>query len=255
MTARLLTITLAIFLSGLPTALGSEGAGPSLEPGSRPHQSVFDPSGYLDPLLAKAISEPLEEHLKKDGVDVIVVVLPDLGDLPPEQVARSFAAAWCNSPLHGVVLHVPGSEGSPWIFPGGKLVGYLDPAQVQKAVDDARRRARSESTDPERVKAAAAETADMLRYWMANALNRTDMIHFEKARMRQELETKSQQWKIITTVGAAAVIPLIAGAWMSVIFLRRQAPGYFKSPHYQPRLGAPHAGGNRAVVDLGPPPR
>ncbi|MGL5020338.1 MAG: TPM domain-containing protein, partial [Luteolibacter sp.] len=223
--------------------------------GSRPPGSVFDPSGHLDSMLAKAISDPLEEHLKNEGVDVIVVVLPELGGSPPEQVARSFAAAWCASPLHGVVLHVPGNGGSPWIFPGGKLVGYLDPAQVRKAVDDAQRRARSEAREPDRVKAAATEAADLLRYWMANALNRTEMIHFEKARMRQELETKSQQWKIITTVAAAAVIPLIAGAWMLVIFLRRQGSGYFQTPHYQPRLGAPHAGGNRAVVDLGPPPR
>ncbi|MGL5018546.1 MAG: hypothetical protein ACRDBP_10450, partial [Luteolibacter sp.] len=78
MTARLLTITLSIFLCGLFSARASEGSGPPFQYGSRPPGSVFDPSGHLDSMLAKAISDPLEEHLKNEGVDVIVVVLPEL---------------------------------------------------------------------------------------------------------------------------------------------------------------------------------
>ncbi len=259
MIARLLLIILAVFLAGPLCAQGSAEFQPALRPafeyGPRPPQSVFDPSGYLDPGLVKAISDSLEAHFKKEGIDVVVVVLTDLGKAPPEHVARSFAAAWCVSPVHCVVLHVPGRVGSPWIIPDGKLVEHLNPAQVQQAVNDARRRAASEAKDPDKVNAAATEAADLLRFWLANALNRTEMIQFESARMRQELETKSRQWKIATMVAAASAIPLIAGVWMLVVLLRRRGPGYFPTPDYRPRLGAPHSGGNRAVVDLGPPPR
>lgn len=259
MIARLFPIILAVFLAGPLCAQGAAEFQPALRPafeyGPRPPQSVFDPSGYLDPGLVKAISDSLEAHFKKEGIDVVVVVLTDLGKAPPEHVARSFAAAWCVSPVHCVVLHVPGREGSPWIIPDGKLVEHLNPAQVQQAVNDARRRAASEAKDPDKVKAAATEAADLLRFWLANALNRTEMIQFESARMRQELETKSRQWKIATMVAAASAIPLIAGVWMLVVLLRRRGAGYFPTPDYRPRLGAPHSGGNRAVVDLGPPPR
>ncbi len=255
MIAKLIPIFLAGFLAGPLCAQRAAELRPAFEYGPRPPQSVFDPGGHLDPVLAKAISDPLEAHFKTEGIDVVVVVLPELGKAPPEHIARSFAAAWCISPLHCVVLHVPNHEDSPWIFPDGKLVDYLNPALVEKAVGDARRRAASEAKDPDKVKAAAAEAADLLRYWMANALNRTEMIQFEKARMRQELETKSQQWKIATMVTAASAIPLAAGAWMVFVLFRRQAPGYFPTPGHQSRLGAPHSGGNRAVVDLGPPPR
>jgi hypothetical protein len=259
MIARILPIMLAVFLAGPLYAQGSAEFHPALRPafeyGPRPPQSVFDPGGYLDPGLVKAISDPLEAHFKKEGIDVVVVVLADLGKAPPEHVARSFAAAWCVSPVHCVVLHVPGREGSPWIVPDGKLVGYLNPAHVEKAVGDARRRAASEAKEPDKVKAAAAEAADLLRYWMANALNRTEMLQFERARMREELETKSRQWKITTMVAAASAIPLIAGVWMLVVLLRRRGPGYFPAHDSRPRLGAPHSGGNRAVVDLGPLPR
>lgn len=255
MIAKLIPIVLTAFLAGPLCAQRSAELRPAFEYGPRPPQSVFDPGGHLDPELAKAISDPLEAHFKTEGIDVVVVVLPDLGKAPPEHIARSFAAAWCVSPLHCVVLHVPNHGDSPWIFPDGKLVDYLDPAHVEKAVGDARRRAAAEAKDADKVKAAAAEAADLLRYWMANALNRTELILFEKARMRQELETKSWQWKIAVMVAAASAIPLTAGAWLLFVILRRQVPGYFPTPDYRPRLGAPHSGGNRAVVDLGSSPR
>lgn len=258
MLARIFPIILASLPAGPLCARGSAEFNPALRPafehGPRPPQSVYDPSGYLDPELAKAISEPLQEHFKKEGIDVLVVVLPDVGQAPPEHVARAFASAWCASLAHCVVLHVPGREGSPWILPDGKMVAHLDPAQVQQAVNDARRRAASEAKDLDKVKAAATEAADLLRYWMASALNRTETIQLERARMRLELETKAQQWKIITLVAAASVIPMVAGAWLLIVILRRRGPGYFPTPAWQPRLGAPHSGGNRAVVDLGPLP-
>jgi hypothetical protein len=259
MLPRLIPIFLACFPAGPLCAQVSADLRPTPRPafeyGPRPPQSVFDPGGYLDPGLAKAISDPLETHFKKEGIDVVVVVLPDLGKAPPEHIARSFAAAWCVSPLHCVVLHVPDHEASPWIFPEGRLVDYLNPEHLGKSVGDARRRAASEAKDADKVKAAAAEAADLLRYWMANALNRTEMIRFEKARMRQELESRSRQWKIAAMVAAASAVPLIAGVWTLFIIFRRQGAAYFPRAELQPRLGAPHAGGNRAVVDLGPPPR
>lgn len=259
MAARLYPIILAACFVGPLSAQGAADFQPALRPafeyGPRPPQSVFDPDGYLDPGLAKEISDSLEAHLKKEGVDVVVVVLKDLGKAPPEHVARTFSSAWCTSPAHCVVLHVPGREDSPWIVPDGKLVAHLNPAQVQQAVGDARRRAASEAKDADKVKAAATEAADLLRYWMANALKRTEMILFESARMREELETQSRQWKIAAVVAAASVIPIFAGAWLLVGIFRRRGPGYFPIPEYRPRLGAPHSGGNRAVVDLGPPPK
>ncbi|MGL4398521.1 MAG: hypothetical protein ACRCXD_01520 [Luteolibacter sp.] len=255
MIARLISIFLTCVSAAPLCAQGSAGFSPALRPafeyGPRPPQSVFDPGGYLDPAFAKVISDPLEALFKKEGIDVVVVVLPDLGKAPPEHIAQSFGSAWCLPALHCVVMHVPGHEGSPWIFPDGKLVDHLDPAHVEKAVGDARRRAAAEAKDPDQVKAAAEEAADLLRYWMANALNRTEMIQFEKARMRQELETKSQQWKIATMVAAAGAIPLIAGVWVVFVILRRRGPGHFPTPDCR----APHAGESREVVDPEPPSR
>lgn len=258
MIAKLLQVILAILLAGHLAAQESAESDSALrqafEYGPRPSHPVYDPTGYLKPELAKAISDPLEVYFKKEGIDVIVVVLADPGKAPPEQVARLFASAWSTSPLRCVVLHVPGLEGSPWIVPDGELVEHLNPAQVQQAVGDARRRAASEAADPDKVKAAAAEATDLLRYWTANALNRAERIQAERARIRRELESNSRQAKISVLAVAALVIPVLAAISLLVVFLRRRGPGYFPTPAYRPRLGAPHSGGNRAVVDLGPPP-
>lgn len=257
MIAKLIPIILALVFAGPLSAQVADGfaAGPSrgFEYGPRPPLSVFDPNGFLMPELVEEISAPLAEYYKKEGIDVIVVVLADLGNAPPEHVARTFAAAWCTSPIHCVVLHVPGREGSPWIVPNGKLVEYLIPDQVQKAINNGQRRAASEAKDADKVKAAATEAADMLRYWMANAINRSEMIQSESTKMRAELETHSRQWKITAMVAVVAVILLIAGIAFLVASLRKRGPRYFPKPAATRRLGAPYSGGNHAVVELGSP--
>ena len=79
------------------------------------------------------------------------------------------------------------------------------------------------------------------------------MIQTESTRMRLELETKSRQWKIAAMIAAASLIPLIGGISLITMVLRRRGPRYFPNPVWQCRLGAPHAGGNHAVTDLGSP--
>lgn len=254
---KLVSILLALVfaVSSLAQGEGDFDSKPrkSFEYGPRPPLSVFDPKGFLEPAQVKAISDPLVSFYQKEGIDVIVVVLADLGNAPPEHVARSFASAWCKSPLHCVVLHVPGREDGPWIVPNGRLVDHLNPDQVQQAVNDGRRRAASEAKDPDKVRAAANEAADMLRYWMGNAINRSDMIRSESSRIRSELEVQSRRWKMGVMVTVAAVIPVIVGISLLIVFLRRRGPRYFPQSKTGRRLGAPHAGGNHAVVDLGPP--
>ncbi len=248
MIARHLTLAIALLI-----ALAAPVRAAEFEYGPRPPQSVFDPNGFLDPANLREISDPLATIYKTEGVDVIVVVLADLGDAPPEHVAGRFAEAWCTSPLHCVVLHVPGHAESPWIIPGGRLVGQLVPEQVAQAVDAASRRAASEPNPAAQVAAAAIEASDLLRYWMANAINRSEIIRTESTRMRAELQNKAARWRIVLLTAAVFAIPLVVGVSLLVVTLRNRGPGSFPKQPWKPRLGAPHAGGNHAVVHLGAP--
>jgi len=245
---------LAIVLSGLLSALGTAAQKvEDFEYGQRPPLAVFDPKGFLEPQTLKQISDPLAKVFKDEHIDVIVVILDDLGGAPPEHVARRFAAAWCDSPIHAVVLHVPGRDDSPWIVPAGKIVDTLKPEILEEKINEAKRDASREPDEQGKVRTASTEAADMLRYWMYNAVNRSVYLQSAVAEIRAEHEKKAKQWRIAMLTGVAAAIPVLIGLSMLVVMLRKPGPGRFPSTTPPRRLGAPHAGGNSAVADLGAP--
>ncbi len=249
MTARL---SMLCFMLLAAVSLAAEKV-EDFEYGARPPQSVFDPDGLLDSATLKTISDPLAKIHEEEGVDVVVVVIKDLEGAPPEHVAGRFAAAWCTAPIHAVVLHVPGRADSPWIIPGGELLNYLKPETVAQKLADAKRNASREPTEPGKVRAAANEAADMLRYWTGSAINRSRYLDVERARIYQEFENKDRQRKIILLVVASSFIPLVVGFSFLYFHFRRNKTRRFPDIHPPRRLGAPHAGGNHATLDLGPP--
>lgn len=249
MIALLLRILCVVTLASPAVSIAT----PAFEYGPRPPLCVFDPTEQLKPETVKELSESLAAIYQKEGIDVIVVILNDLGKAPPEHVAKRFAEAWSKSSIHCVILQVSDHADSPWVVPGGKILGYLNPDQVQLAVASIQRHAAAEPRDEDKIITAANESADMLRYWMANAINRSAMIQTESAKMRKDLETKARQRQVAVMIAAGTFIPIIAGISLLVVVLRSRRPAYFPDPAWQPRLGAPHAGGNHAVADLGPP--
>lgn len=243
-------IALFAFLLGcLPLAANPQ----DFQYGPRPADSIFDPNNVLDPTTKKELIAPLHDIYQKDGVDVIVVILPDLDDAPPEHVAKSFASAWCGTQIHAVVLHVPGREDSPWIVPAGGLINQVKPEVLHKDVADARRRAASEPNDSAKVRAAVTETTDKLRFWLATAINRSDYLITERSKVQAELDHKARQWRIAMLTMAASAIPVLCGLSALIYFLRKPGPRRFPTTQPPRRLGAPHAGGNHAVGDIGLP--
>ena len=244
MTARI-TLLLLVMFAALSAA--------DFEYGLRPPSSVFDPDGFLESQTVKEISEPLARIFKNEGIDVVVIVIKDIGDAPPSHVAKRFSAEWCESPIHAVVLHVPGHKDGPWIVPAGKLVEGIEPAKLSQSVADAVRRAASEPSEPAKVRAAANEAADMLRFWTGTAINRSEYLETARTQIRLEQENKAHQWRIGMLTTAALLIPLLCAASALNYFFRKSGPRYFPETKPPQRLGAPHAGGNHSVADLGPP--
>ncbi len=243
--AFVLSLLLAI------TAFAAEK--PPFEYGPRPQLSVFDPYQVLDPSQLKEISDPLIRNLKVEGVDVIVVVLKDTGNAPPEHVAKQFADAWCDSMIHCVVLHVPGRIDSPWIVPAGRVIDEINNDKALLEVTDRQRRARAETDDLHKVESAAEEASDMLRIWMKHDIIRSEKIQSEAARIRREQDDFARTKQIALFAGIASFILILGGAALLIRLLRSRGPCHFPNHGWQLRLGAPHAGGNNAVSDLAPP--
>lgn len=250
MIARVATVISAFLLAVSSAAVNDI----DFEYGQRPTNAIFDPKDVLGAKASREISEPLARIHLNEGIDVIVVILENLADAPPEHVARLFAAAWCDTPIHAVVLHVPGRADSPWIVPNGKFAATVRPEVIDAAVAEARRNASREPDDAGKVRAATTEAADMLRYWTGNAIIRSEFIKAKAGQMRHEQEIKTRKWKYGLLLAASCAIPAIVGIAMVFLWFRKRRGSHrFPKPNVQRRLGAPHAGGNHAVVNLGPP--
>ena len=202
MIARIIPILLAFMLAA---PVSAQTPAP-FEYGPRPPLSVFDPSGFLPPEAVKEISDPLNAIYKNEGIDVVVVILKDLENAPPEHVARRFAREWCTSAIQCVVLHVPGSKDSPWIIPQGKLVDVIEPALIRQTVEEAQHRAARETKEPDKVRAAATEAADMLRFWTNEHKNLSEFLQSRASEIRTEQAANSRLWKVSTLLVVLSLI-------------------------------------------------
>jgi hypothetical protein len=247
MIPRLVLILVATLFPALPVAAER------FEYGPRPPLSAYDPAGLLDPAVVKEISDSLEDFHQKDGIDVILLVLDEIGNAPPEHVAGRFAEAWSRFPNHCVILHVPGRADSPWIFPRGRLVEDLDSQELSQSLAAAQSRAASQPDDAAKAKAAAAEATTLFRTWSAAASYRAEKFRKQALQKRLDQELKDRRIRNLTLATVAFAISLLAALGIFLRFRRRLGPRHFPPLVWQSRLCAPYAGGNYAVTQLGNP--
>jgi hypothetical protein len=240
-------IILLLLLSLSHLLAESEQAQSGFRFGERPKNSVFDPAGILTVKEQTELAEPLAMVRAREGIDVMVVILPKIGDAPPDHVAKGFAEKWAATDVNAVVLHVPGREGTPWIFPGNVMGSMVKPETLRESVVGAEKRAAAEPTDFGKVRAASTEASDALRYWMGAARIRSEEIISEQLEARLAYENRRRLLKLAAILGAAAVIPLVLGIVFIALRIRNSRPRHFPSTRMIPRLGAPYSGGNNAV--------
>ena len=240
------TISLLFLLICSVAAQPTEGGS---KYGERPENSVFDPRGILSVEETKEISEPLLKIRENERIDIFVVIVPEIGDAPPMHVAEGYAEKWKKEQINAVILHVPGAEESPWIFPGKLMSSALKPEVKKKSIEDAEARARAESTDFAKVKAASTEAADIMRFWTGIAHIRSEEAITRRLNAKLAFERRERLLKLALMLGAAALIPLIVGAVFFFVRLRGSGSKTFPSIRVVRRLGAPFTGGNHAAID------
>jgi len=192
------------------------------EPGPRPAAAVVDHAGVLNDAARAEISLPLERI--RNDVEVIAVVLTHLDAATPDDAAARMSATWCDAPLHALVLHIPGRDGSPWIVAGGDMIHALNPDEVRDELAAARRDAFREPDDASVVRTAASATADLLRYWKGREDTRLGVIDRMRAGIRRDLETRARRQQAVMLVMAIALIAFtVAGVGLLAKARRRAA--------------------------------
>jgi len=248
-------ILLAILILSVGEICLAQSPGKDFEYGPRPSLSVFDPSGVLAPEIVKEISDSLVKTYQSEGIDVFVVILIDLKGAPPEHVARSFARAWCEAPIQAIVLYVPGQPDSPWIVPAGRVPKVVSPADIALAVATAHQNAALEREGAEKVRTAATETTAMLRHWVKDVFNRTEAERAERLKSESQKNSRTKLMKVGLVVGVCLLIPLCGIIFSIARKMEGRRPAFFPTHDNARRLGAPYAGGNHAVAQIGRPPR
>ena len=225
----------------------------NFEHGKRPANGIIDPIGLLDQNTLLEISAPLPRLLSQENIEIIVVILDDLEDAPPEFVAKRFADAWCSAPLHAVVLHSPGHPDSPWIVPGGEILAKIQRSVVTERLAIAHRNTSREPTDPQKIRAATIEAADMLRFWANSSVIREEMMDTIRSTMvgKAIKEHKSKAARLYAI--AASAILLVICLLLLLLWWRKPTKITFPNFHPPHRLGAPHSGGNHVIIHFSNP--
>ncbi|MCU0779785.1 MAG: TPM domain-containing protein, partial [Akkermansiaceae bacterium] len=219
-----------------------------------PDRPVFDATGSLPTATIERLSKTLDAIREREQIDIMVVQLADTRGAPPEHIAREFANAWCRPLFHCVVLCIPSHPDSPWIFPGGTLMRHFNPAVVKTQVDEARRRAALERSEPAKLEAAAMEAADMLRIWVG------DGTYWSRVASEQAMKDAVKAWnirrlaKLLLPIGGAALVMGAVAAFVVIRLMRGWHAREFPEVSWQRRLGAPYAGGNDSSRILPQPP-
>jgi len=224
-----------------------------IRPGARPPLHVYDPSSLV-PEAEAVIGKALEQIRKTEFIDIVIVILPDLGGAPPDHLARTFAGAWCDVAANCIVLHVPGHPESPWIFPGGRVAKGTPPEISQPAINAARSRAARENGGGRIVRAAASEAADLMRIWVGSAAHMEEITLTRQARAQLAKELALRRRQIFLIAGIGSCLPILLGLSAFLISSRRRRARRFPHIHWHRRLGAPHAGGNHISLILPPAP-
>lgn len=218
----------------------------------KPASLVCDPAQWLTTHESREWESKLETWKNDVGVEIHLVILPNLHGTPPEYVVREVARRWGDAELCGVVLLVP-DGGGPWLWWQGEVIEkvQLDPRAQREMILRMEKKSRSELTERERLGSAVQQLSDTLRLinaqWQrVNHLRDkwNDNI-FEK--WSQERLQRRARW---VTVGTAAIfLSLLLVWWYRRQWIHRRKH-FFPRVTAQRRFGAPYAGGSGAVVSL-----
>jgi len=247
MTKRAAIFVMLLVLAWLPARAENS----SFEYGPRPENSIYDPEQSLSQEMAKRLADELTHLQSRERADVVIVLLPSIGELPPEHVARRFDEAWGKDVLHAVVLDVAGRNDGPWIHVGGEVTNSDRRDIIPRMTKEALRLARQEPDRESCLRSASVQTSDILRYLKGKVKTQVEEYQSERFREHQQKERDAEQKRILLVSAASCLLPLAGIVFLIGSVIWRCRARRFPEIIWTRRLGAPHAGGNNATVDLG----
>jgi hypothetical protein len=248
MMCRLLLLFVLVFAS----LLRAQNASPVFVLPEKPRSLVSDDGHWLSEQERYVWESQLESWKYQEGVEIFLVILPNLHSTPPEHVLREISQRWGASDLCGVVLHVIDGDG-PWIWWQGDVMNQinLEPRAQREMILRMQKKARSEEIERDRVSSAVYQLSDTLRV----IYSQWKQFHHLRDKWNDSIYQKWSQDRLRrrtkwVTLGACALVLTIISAGVFRYYWIRRRRYHFPRITAQRRFGAPYAGGSGAIVSL-----
>lgn len=237
---------LLMFFWGMAVASAISGVPAPGE--ARPEDGIYDPSRRISPPVKSALIREAASVNKSAGLDILVAVIERPGEWEPQQLAEDLANRWGYHGGRALVLWIPdrGME-NPWIAVSGMVRSELSSEGLNRIVERAKERARTNSEMDESIRKAVVSLSEDLRFAGGVAAKKA-----KEAPKAPKLRTIDAFWVLLMNlkeVIAAGLVALVAGFYLVKVLIRgwkklrkTLIPRTFPEISWRKRFGAPHGG-------------
>ncbi len=213
----------------------------------RPVGQILDAARWFSRAEKESAQSELDRLFKENDIDVYLVTSEKNPPQGPKTYARKLGEAWSRAPVWCVVFHVPGEASGFHVEAGGVEMAR---EKIDRAVDEACRRARKENTEKDRVMAAWRECSEGLRFVHASGKLHNDRVVKVRKEMVADYVWKQKLKKIIPVAAIGALIILTAMVCFVMRTIRAKRFSFvFPDTTWRTRFQGPHSGGGGIVVN------
>jgi len=238
-----------VFFISLCLVFSQEERLPSALP-SKPDGHIYDPSGWLLDERRTEIEETLGKAERQWSVRLFAVVLERNPAGGAEAYARMLGRSWGGEGVWGVIIHVPGIEGTPWcVAERGSMVKWASKESFDEAVKAAMDRTRREPAERLRLKVACKELTDELGF-LGLKEERIEKKFGEAGNEGVEKAMDQHSNRRVLFVGVPLILLIgVVGFFVLRRKLRnRKKPFLFPETEHRVRFQGPWSGGGNAVL-------
>ena len=240
-------VCLWVFLWLLPfSAVAQEQRDLSKIP-SRPYDHIMDDGRWLKVQEREKIQEEFSRRFIEQQIDLYLVILPEEPAPGVETYARVLGEAWSRAPVWCVIVHIAGDPDGVYAQAGGAEIAQ---PRFDKAVAEALKRAKRESTEKERVLAACVECPNDLRFVLASHQRQNERVAEKVDQIIDKRISKDQKLKFLAIGSGLCLILLGILIYLIIKVLKnRKRQFVFPDTVWRERFLGPHSGGGGINVN------
>ena len=215
---------------------------------------VYDPGKWLLDERREEVEAMLEKAEEKWATRLFAVVLEKNPPIGAEAYARKLGRIWGGDGVWGVVIHVPGEEGTPWcVAERGSMVKWATKEAFDSAVTRAMDRARREPVERLRLQVACRELTDELGFLgisverMEKRMNEGRAIAMDRAVDRYQ----NKRWfrrALILGVPLLLLIIVVSAFLLNRRWRERKTTFLFPETEHRHRFLGPWSGGGNVML-------